>query len=168
MIQAEFQSILVPENNGQQNPKESLTNKYQKHISCSYEYKLVCEYDNFSKPFKTYLGRDAFYNFIKNMVEESKYCSEVMKKLFNKELVMTKENHENFKNSTKCWICDNYQIDNDVQIKYHCHGTGKYRGCAHRECIINVKLNHGISAIFCNLKKLRFSSYYGKTRQFQS
>ena len=43
MIQAEFQSILVPENNGQQNPKESLTNKYQKHISCSYEYKLVCE-----------------------------------------------------------------------------------------------------------------------------
>ena len=55
-----------------------------------------------------HLGRDAFYNFIKNMVEESKYCSEVMKKLFNKELVMTKENHENFKNSTKCWICDSY------------------------------------------------------------
>ena len=28
-----------------------------------------------------------------------------MKKHFNKELVMTKESNEDFKNSTKCWIC---------------------------------------------------------------
>ena len=33
-----------------------------------------------------------------------------MKKHFNKELVMTKENNEKFKNSTKCWICDNDYI----------------------------------------------------------
>ena len=33
--------ILVPENNGKQNPEESYTNKYQKHIACSYGYKLV-------------------------------------------------------------------------------------------------------------------------------
>ena len=44
----------------------------------------------FSKPFKSYLGKDAVYNFINSMTEESKYCSEVMKKHFNKELVMTK------------------------------------------------------------------------------
>ena len=30
------------------------------------------------------------------MIEESKYCSEVMKKHFNKELVMTKEDDEDF------------------------------------------------------------------------
>ena len=35
------------------------------------------------------------------MVEESKYCCDVMKKHFNKELAMTKEDNENFKNSTK-------------------------------------------------------------------
>ena len=34
------------------------------------------------------------------MIEESKYCSDVMRKHFNKELVMTKEENENFKNST--------------------------------------------------------------------
>ena len=28
-----------------------------------------------------------------------------MKKHFNKELVMTNEDNEDFKNSTKCWIC---------------------------------------------------------------
>ena len=45
------------------------------------------------------------------MIEESKYCSEVMKKHFNKELVMTKEDNEDFKNSTKCWICDNDYVN---------------------------------------------------------
>ena len=35
------------------------------------------------------------------MIEESKYCSDVVKKLFNKELVMTKKDNEDFKKSTK-------------------------------------------------------------------
>ena len=70
--------------------------------------------DQFGKPFKTYLGKHVVYNFINNMVEESKYCSDVMKKHFNKELVMTNKDNENFKSSTKCWICDNDYIDTDV------------------------------------------------------
>ena len=35
MIYADFESVLVPENNGKQNPNESYTNKYQKHVGCS-------------------------------------------------------------------------------------------------------------------------------------
>ena len=54
--------------------------------------------------------------FIDSMIEESKYCSDVMKKHFNKELEMTKEDNEDFKNSTKCWICDNDYVDNDVLL----------------------------------------------------
>ena len=41
------------------------------------------------------------------MIEENKYCSEVIKKHFNKELVMTKRDNEDVKNPTNCWICDN-------------------------------------------------------------
>ena len=48
IIYADFWSILVPEGNGKQNPNESYTEKYQKHIACSYGYKLVCADDNFS------------------------------------------------------------------------------------------------------------------------
>ena len=33
MIYTDFESTSVPENNGKQNPKESYTNKYQKHIA---------------------------------------------------------------------------------------------------------------------------------------
>ena len=90
---ADFESILVPEDNRKQNPNESYTNKYQKHVACSYGYKLVCVDDKFSKPFKSYLGEDAVYNFINSLIKESKYCSDMMKKHFNKELVMTKEDN---------------------------------------------------------------------------
>ena len=64
---------------------------------------------------------------------------------------MTKEDNENFKNYNKCWICDNYDID-DVKVRDHCHITGKYRGYAHRDCNINLKLNQKIHAVFHNLK----------------
>ena len=58
-----------------------------------------------------------FTNFINSMIEESKYCSDVIKKHFNKELVMTKEDIENMKKSTKCWICDNYYVDIDAKAR---------------------------------------------------
>ena len=91
-----FEKILVPEDNGKQNPNESYTNEYLKHVACSYGYKLACADDKFSKTFKSYLGGDAVYNFISSMIEESKYCSDVMKKHFKKQLVMTKEDNEDF------------------------------------------------------------------------
>ena len=116
MICADFESILVPEDNGKQYPGESYTNKFQKHIVCSYGFKLVCANDNFSKSFKTYLGKYAVYNFIDNMIKKSKYCSDVMKEHFNKELVMTKEDNENFKNCIKCWFSDNDYTGDDVKV----------------------------------------------------
>ena len=86
MTYADFQSILVPENNGKQNPKESYKNKYQKFIACSYRCKLVHVDDNLSKPFKTYLGKGAVYNFINSMIEERKYCSDLIKYILTKNL----------------------------------------------------------------------------------
>ena len=53
MIYADFQSILVLEDNGKQNTDVSYTNKYQKHVPCSYGYKSVCVYDKLCRPFKS-------------------------------------------------------------------------------------------------------------------
>ena len=64
IIYAEFGNILVPRNNGKQIPEEIYANKYQKHITCSYGYKLVCVDDKFDKPFKTYLDEETIYNSI--------------------------------------------------------------------------------------------------------
>ena len=53
----------------------------------------------------------------------------------------TEEGNEDFKSSTKCWICDNYYIENDVKVRDHCHITGKYRGSAHHIEIVISTLN---------------------------
>ena len=73
MIYATFENIPVPEDNGKQNPGESYTNKYKKHVAYSYGYKLVC------LAVKSYLGEMLF---IKSMIEESKCCTDLMKKPF--------------------------------------------------------------------------------------
>ena len=63
MIYADFEIILVPEDNGKQNPNEFYANKYQ-HVASSYGYKLVCVDDTFSKPFEIYLCKYAVENLI--------------------------------------------------------------------------------------------------------
>ena len=73
MICTDFENILVPEDIEKLNPNEPYTNKYQKHLGCSYGYKLLCVDCKFSKPFKSYVGEDAVYDFINSMIEESKY-----------------------------------------------------------------------------------------------
>ena len=97
IIYAGFESILVPENNGKQNPNGSYTNKYQKHVAWSHGYKLICVDDKVIKSFKLYLEKDAVFNFINSMTEESKYCNELMKKHFNRILVVTKEDNKIFR-----------------------------------------------------------------------
>ena len=153
IIYAYFESILMPEDSGKQNLKESYISKYQKHIPCSYGYKLVCLDDKFSKPFKTYLGKDEVYNFINNMIEESKYCSDLMKKHFNKKLVKTEEDNKDFKKSTKCWIYYNDCVGNDFNVRDHYHTTGKYRGSAQRDCNISLKTKSQNSCSISQPKK---------------
>ena len=152
MTYVDFQSILVPEDNGKQNSNEFYTNKYQKYVTCSYGYKLVWVDDNFSNPFKSYLGEDAVFNFISIMTEESKYCSDVIKNILTKNLSLTKEDNEDFKHSIKYWISVDDYNDNDNKVIDHCHISGKYRGSRHRNCTTNVKPNDKIPAAFHNLK----------------
>ena len=77
-----------------------------------------------------------------------------MKKHFNKKLVMTKKDDEDFENSTNCQICDNIYLDGDVKVRDHCHITEKYRGSGPRDCKIKIKLNHKIPIVFHNLKNM--------------
>ena len=86
------------------------------------------------------------------MIKESKYCCKVMKKYFNKELVVTKEDNENLKNYTKCSTCDNDYVDNDAKVRDHCIITRKYRSSVRKDCNINLRLNHKTPVVFHNLK----------------
>ena len=79
MIYADFESNLMPQDNGKRNPSECYKNKHKKYAAWSYGYKLVCVDLRSSQPFKSYLDEDAANKFYNSMIEERKYCSDVIK-----------------------------------------------------------------------------------------
>ena len=70
----------------------------------------------------------------------------------NKELTITKKDHEDFENSSKYWSYSQIYVQGDVKVRDHCHITGRYKSSAHKYCNINVKLNHSILIVFHSLK----------------
>ena len=79
----------------------SYSKKYQYHVPCSFAYKLVCVDDEFTKPIVVFRGENAAYEFIKSILKEYQYCKKVMKKYFNKNLIMSQEEEE-FQSSNTC------------------------------------------------------------------
>ena len=123
-----------------------------------YGYKVVCCYDNkYTKPIhdQTYRGKKAVYKFLERMLDEVNYCKNIVKKEFNKDLLMTKQNEEDFKKAQECHICNEKYNDKETRVRDHCHITGKYRGSAHQHCNLKLKLSSNkmkILVIFHNLK----------------
>ena len=109
----------------------SYTKKYKDHVPCSFACKVVCIDDRITKPVDVYRGKNAAYEFIKAIVKEYKYYRKVMRKYFNKNLIMSEKEEHLFQKSSSCWICKK-PIDNDEEkVRDHCHVTGKFRGAAH-------------------------------------
>ena len=132
--------------------KRSYMEAYQTHEDCGYGYKVVCCYDDkYSKYTCIYRGENAVYKFMEKMLEEVEYCKAVIKKHFKKPLVMTEVDEQHFKTMDGCHICG----DKDVRVRDHCHITGKFRGSAHQECNLKLRIkpeNLKIPVIFHNLR----------------
>ena len=126
--------------------------KYQDHVFCSFAYKLACVDDRFSKLIVVYRGENADYKFIEASFTEYKYCKKVMKKHFNKNLIITAEEDKQFQSSNTYWICEKLIEDDDEKVRDHCHITGKFRGAAHWSCNINLQLTKKVPVIFHNLR----------------
>ena len=156
VIYADFEAITEKISGCQPNNNKSFTDAYQKHTDCGFGYKIVCCYDDkYSKPLKIYRGEKAVYNFMEYLLDEVKYCKKVMKQQFNKPLKMTKDDDIRFKKSEECHICGKKYTDKDIRVRDHCHITGKYRGSAHQECNLQLRVNPEevkIPVIFHNLR----------------
>ena len=115
--------------------RRSYIEAYQTHEDCGCGYKVVCCYhDKYSSKICIYRGENAVYKFMEKMLEEVKYCKAVIKKHFNKPLVITEDDEQRFKTMDGCHICGEKYNDKDVRVRDHCHITGKFRGSAHQEC----------------------------------
>ena len=69
--------------------------KCQDHIPCSFAYKVVCVDDRFTKRIVVYRCKNVAYEFIKAILKEYKYCKKVIKKEFNKNLIMSEKKNKN-------------------------------------------------------------------------
>ena len=139
-IYADFERLLKKVDCGINNDCFSYTTKYQDHVPCSFAYKLVCIDDKLSKDIALYRGKNAVFKFIQSIFNEYSYCKSIIKKHFNKKLIMSVEEGEKFEKTEICWIC-NKLIENDNKVRDHCHITGKYRGAAHSNCELHCNTN---------------------------
>ena len=99
-----------------------------------------------------YRGKNCINKFIGMILEEYEYCRDVMKKKFNKNLIMSVEEEEIFQSSNKCWICGTLFDFVDEKVRDHCHIFAKYRGAAHFSCNANLKITKKVPVIFHNLR----------------
>ena len=116
----------------------SYSKKYLDHVPCSFAYKLGCVDDEFTKPIFVFRGKNAAYKFMEVILKEFEYCKKVMKKHFNKNLIMSKEQEKQFLFSNTCWICGKLIDNDDEKVRDHCHVAGKLRGEAHWSCNIFI------------------------------
>ena len=156
VIYADFEAITEKVSGCQPDGVKSYTDKYQKHTGCSYGYKVVCCYDDkYSKPVKIYRGEKSVSYFILDMLSEVEYCQKMIATEFQKPLQMTDEEEELLKVAEECHICGKKYLDNEVRVRDHCHITGQYRGSAHQDFNLKLKLDPSkfkVPVIFHNLR----------------
>ena len=141
--------------------------KYQNHIPCSFAYKCVGIDDRFTGPKVVFRGENAAYEFIKTILKEYEYCKKIIKKLFNKDLIMSEKEEERFQSSNICWICEKLINHDDDKVRDHCHLTGKFAGgAAHWDCNINLQLTKKGPVIFHNLRGYNIHSIFNDLKSF--
>ena len=118
-------------------------------------YEIVSELEDVlqSGYYKSPLGYDNVDWFVDEVLKLENKMAFYFKKT-KKDIIMTEENEEDYKNDNICRFCEK-NIESD-KVRDHCHLTGKYRGPAHSNCNVNVtqKQSNFIPFIFHN-----FSNY---------
>ena len=74
---------------------------------------------------------------------------------------MIDEDEANFEVMNHCHICGNKYTDKDVRVRDHCHIIGKFRGSAHQECNLKLRINPDdlkVPVMFHNLRG--YDSYF--------
>ena len=101
-IYADFECLLKGVDCGANNDCFSYTSEYQDHVPCSFAYKLVCVDNLFSKDVVLYRGKNTVLKFKMCVLKKYDYCKGIIKKHFNKNLVMAAEQNKEFERSNIC------------------------------------------------------------------
>ena len=105
-------------------------------------------------------------SFTLTILKEYQYCKKVIKKHFNKNLIMNEEEEEQFQLSITRWICKKLINDDDEKVGDHWHITGKFRGGAHWSCNINLQLIKKVPVIVRNLRSYDSHLIFNELKNF--
>ena len=101
-------------------------------------YYIISEFNYVLKSgyYESPLGYDNVKWFVKEVIKLENKMAFYFKET-KKDIIMTQENEEDFKNNNICRFCEK-NIESD-KVRDHSHLTVKYRGPSHNVCNINVK-----------------------------
>lgn len=152
IVFADFESSTDQINTCQPNPANSYTNQYQKHTPSGFCYYIKCFDDKvYSHDPVTYVKKSEDDDVAKIFVDmlEKEINKIYLQFKFEKKMIFDKKDEKDFRESTKCHICEK-DLGND-RVRDHCHLSGKYRGVAHNGCNLNYKVPKFIPVVFHNL-----------------
>ena len=133
-------------------PNKSYTKKLTKHEPASFVYYIKSFNENvYKSQLRTYIKEeeedpdviDVFINWLEGDVK-------IISELGNEKMIITKEEEEEFKQASDCWICKK-KLNIQDRVRDHCHFTGRYRGAAHNRCNLKYNKPNNISVFFHNL-----------------
>ena len=132
--------------------------KYQKHVTCSYAYKVVSSVEKYNKEIVLYRSEDEKIDvakqFVRSLLKEADNIIHIMKDIVPMNL--TNDQQKQFDSAKECYLCGCEIKVDDKKVRDHDHLTGEYRGAAHNACNLNYgtgKLeNYKIPVVFHNLK----------------
>ena len=121
---------------------------------------MVCCFDDkYTKPVKIYRGEEPV-KFMEEMLNEVQYCEKIIKTKFKKPLKMSSEDlssedEQHYNAAKECHISGKIYTNNDIRVRDHCHVTGQYRGSAHQDCNLKLRIKPKVfklPVIFHNLR----------------
>ena len=134
VVYADFEALNV-KYQGPTPEKLPKTVALTNHQVCSFAYIIVRSDGEASEPYH-YRGEDAAEYFLKCMMKLYYRCKDVLNL---KKLAMTDVDKANFEQATECWICRK-KLGCD-RVRDHDHITGKFRGAAHSDCNLQLKVD---------------------------
>lgn len=103
---------------------------------------------------KIYRGEDSVKKFMEQMLKEVEYCRKIISSKFKKLLVMSGRMNRCLR-LQKGHICGQKYINAEVRVRDRCDITGKYRGSAHQDCNVKLRVSaetFKLPVIFHNLR----------------
>ena len=111
---------------------------------------VVNSIDHTGTPY-LYRGEDCMDKFVEQLSKIREEIFERMKE--NKPMDITDEQELEFRQSTRCSVCNKNFSPDDEKVRDHCHFSGYFRGAAQVKCNLDYSFKFfKIPVFFHNLK----------------